>query len=460
MQKWTRSAMTIGSALVLGWGMVATAHAWTDCNRPVGPDVIVGDLYNVLAYGSNGTSAAFAVGTISCNPGDAKLLWEGNNANHPVISQNLFRLKDGRFEHIGQAWLKHGFTALQQSLCCTCTPHGNGTRLGVGCSDPYDASLNGSQGGMGPKYQVNAHTGVFSYPYAGQGQTGGATYKRLQARITDIDPAQNPGALYFVEGQYVSPDDAANGNGNNNASYRRVTPSLSAGLWRLSLNDTTQRERTAIRAWKDNDATVTETDVQIPGEGLLIVSAQATDLGGGEYHYEYAVQNMNSDRSVGSFSVPVPAGATVTNIGFHDVDYHSGEPFNGTDWPGSFAGGAVTWTVAEDYATNPDANALRWGTLYNFRFDCDVAPGTAAVTLGLFKPGTPSSVSTTTVAPGAAINGDLNGDCVVDLDDLSIMLTNFGQTSGMSYEDGDLDGDGDVDLDDLSGLLVNFGGSC
>ncbi len=56
--------------------------------------------------------------------------------------------------------------------------------------------------------------------------------------------------------------------------------------------------------------------------------------------------------------------------------------------------------------------------------------------------------------------GDLNGDLVVDLDDLSIMLINFGQTSGMTYEDGDIDGDGDVDLDDLSELLVSFGGSC
>ncbi len=460
MQKWTCS-VALASALAIGGWMSARPALATDCNRPVGPDVIVGQLSGTLSYGNDGTTASFAIGTTSCNVGDAKLYWESWNNLHPVIGQGFFRLKNGRFEHIGQAWLKHGFTALQQNECCTCTPHGNGTRLGIGCSDPYDASLNGSQSGMGPKFEVNAFTGAYNYPYTGQGQTGNSLYKRLQARIADIDPAQNPGALYFAEGQYVTADDALAGNGMNNASYRRLNQfSFSSGQWRVTFTGDTFREQAAIRAWQDNDPSVTETDVLIPGEGLLLVAAKATDLGNGTYNYEYAVQNLNSDRSVGSFSVPVPDSATVTNIGFHDVPYHSGEPFDGTDWPGTFAGGAVTWAVTEDYATNPDANALRWGTLYNFRFDCDVAPGTAAVSLGLFKPGTPTSVSTTTVAPGASINGDLNGDCVVDLDDLSIMLTNFGQTSGMTYEDGDIDGDGDVDLDDLSELLINFGGSC
>ncbi len=55
--------------------------------------------------------------------------------------------------------------------------------------------------------------------------------------------------------------------------------------------------------------------------------------------------------------------------------------------------------------------------------------------------------------------GDLNGDLVVNLDDLSILLVHFGQ-SGVSPADGDLDGDTDVDLDDLSLLLVHFGESC
>lgn len=55
---------------------------------------------------------------------------------------------------------------------------------------------------------------------------------------------------------------------------------------------------------------------------------------------------------------------------------------------------------------------------------------------------------------------DLNGDGVVDLNDLSDLLANFGTNAGATFEDGDTDGDGDVDLTDLSALLVEFGAVC
>ncbi len=54
--------------------------------------------------------------------------------------------------------------------------------------------------------------------------------------------------------------------------------------------------------------------------------------------------------------------------------------------------------------------------------------------------------------------GDIDGNGVVDLIDLSMLLTQFGQSgSGLS---GDLDGNNVVDLIDLSLLLANFGSSC
>jgi hypothetical protein len=61
---------------------------------------------------------------------------------------------------------------------------------------------------------------------------------------------------------------------------------------------------------------------------------------------------------------------------------------------------SVTWAT-QTYEVNVNANALRWGTLYNFRFDANVAPGTSAVTIGLFKPGSPATMSATTVTPSA-----------------------------------------------------------
>jgi len=53
---------------------------------------------------------------------------------------------------------------------------------------------------------------------------------------------------------------------------------------------------------------------------------------------------------------------------------------------------------------------------------------------------------------------DLNGDGVVDVIDLSVLLDSFGGSGSPSS--GDLDGDGDVDLIDLSLLLSDFGTAC
>jgi hypothetical protein len=56
--------------------------------------------------------------------------------------------------------------------------------------------------------------------------------------------------------------------------------------------------------------------------------------------------------------------------------------------------------------------------------------------------------------------GDLDHDLDVDLSDLAQLLSNYGETSGMTYEDGDLDEDADVDLADLAALLAVYGTTC
>ncbi|MFN0138067.1 MAG: immunoglobulin domain-containing protein [Phycisphaerae bacterium] len=56
--------------------------------------------------------------------------------------------------------------------------------------------------------------------------------------------------------------------------------------------------------------------------------------------------------------------------------------------------------------------------------------------------------------------GDLNEDGACNLTDLAKLLSNFGESTGMTRPDGDLVCDGDVDLSDLSRLLAHFGQSC
>ena len=57
----------------------------------------------------------------------------------------------------------------------------------------------------------------------------------------------------------------------------------------------------------------------------------------------------------------------------------------------------------------------------------------------------------------AALPGDANRDGRVDINDLTIVLANFGQTAGMTSGLGDFNGDGAVDVNDLTIVLTNFG---
>ncbi|MCG8404539.1 MAG: hypothetical protein MI923_04995, partial [Phycisphaerales bacterium] len=215
-------------------------------------------------------------------------------------------------------------------------------------------------------------------------------------------------------------------------------------------------------AWQDADPSVTVSEVVIPDdggpgfEGHFWMAANVTDLGGGWWHYEYAVQNVNSDRSAQTFSVPLPASAQVMNIGFHDVDYHSGERIDSTDWAHVRDGDFIRWFTSS-YIENEFANALRWGTLYNYRFDADVAPTTGVVELTLFKPGTPASASASTVTPSQECGcpGDVNGDALVNGNDIAAFVGMYvGHESPSACADSAPPIGGPLDTDDVASFVT------
>jgi hypothetical protein len=318
----------------------------------------------------------------------------------------MFRISAGRIEQIGVSWIKHGNFAASTPGCGACNTTINGARLGPGCRDTYDANYNSFQYGLGPRSDINASSGAFPFPPTiGYTQSGNAIYKRCQVAAADLS-AQPAGALFLVEGLIVHPQDAAAGNAGNNAAYRLL--SVAAPSLNVALFGGTVRARPAIQAWSEHglgasqpDPSITLTPVDVPGDGRIWVGSKATDLGGGVWVYEYAVENQNSHRAVGGFVVPVDPAAAPGAFGFHDVPYHSGEPIDGTDWPESFAGGASTlrWATSS-FAQNSSANAIRFGTLYNFRFRASTPPTLGAVTLELFRPGSPGAVVAAAVIPG------------------------------------------------------------
>ncbi len=422
------------------------------------PDAAVCEIQQVVRNGEVDGISAYSVGLTQVNLGDSNLEMILNGPDHPVLGHNLFRLLEGRFEHIGQSWVWHNFCALQVGSDCTpneCTPVGGCLNyLSPYCEDPHSASSEGSQFSMGPKSEVTATTGAFSWPFDSQGVAGDVIFKRLQVRNQDLGI---PGALYFLEGQIVAPDDAAAGNQDNNASYRQVNvgPPPSYAISFIP-GIAGQFERPAIMAWPAHDPGSTVTQRDVPGDGSFFVGYAAWELAEGLWHYEFALQNLNSDRSAGSFSVPVPGGVRVSDVGFHDVDYHSGEPYDGTDWTAVIADGSITWST-ESFLDNPHANALRWGTLYNFRFNANRAPAPADVTVGLFKPGAPQALTAPAVGPAVSAqpcSADINGNGAVDAGDLALLLGAWGTNPGHSA---DLNGDTLVDAADLAFVLGGWG---
>ncbi len=140
-----------------------------------------------------------------------------------------------------------------------------------------------------------------------------------------------------------------------------------------------------------------------------MVGYKVTNPAAGVWHYEYAVYNENIDRAIQSFSVPLGCGITVSNLGFHAPPNHPGFPNDGTQgdagfsnaaWTSNQTASALTWN-SETFAQNQNANAIRWGTLYNFRFDSNKPPQAANATVGFFKTGSPISVAIQAPAPDA-----------------------------------------------------------
>lgn len=88
----------------------------------------------------------------------------------------------------------------------------------------------------------------------------------------------------------------------------------------------------------------------------------------------------------------------------------------------------------------------------------------AAVVIDALNPGYEGQLGAGRLDAAAAVGvscpGDVDGDGNVDISDLAILLSHFGQTVGATFADGDFDGDGDVDLNDLAVLLAAFGRTC
>lgn len=408
-------ATTLGrpelAGLVIGMAEVAANVEYLSGvseNEPYEPnftdgflDVKLGILDRIQQAGHEGIYpdgvAGLTMATTSCNVGSVDVPWLAPmEEDHPLIHMALYRELDGRFEQVGVSWMKHGFFALSNSQCTLCQHPSNGTFLGVGCSDTYGPGNNSDRRYLGPRDEVDPFAGTWECTgshFAGglpdcirrHDGSGHNSVEHLLV-VADADLGDE-NATYYYEGYYVVRGDQD--KMNNWAS--RICSMTWDNRWDFTTPGTNNPlvEGPALLRWG-----TLQTYVPIPDDGqvLLAVDTRVVDLGQNIHGYEYALLNMDSDREIRSFSMPVAGNANVTNIEFHDSDL---DPTN--DWQGTVEGGLLTWSTAE-YG-NENARPLVFGELMNFRFEADSPPESRDATLGIFKPGTGTEVAAQTLGP-------------------------------------------------------------
>lgn len=491
------------------------------------PDVIVSSVGSrggsgIDNYGTyldpSGAISSYAFASDSCNIGNAPAIWINETSSssgqpwaysnqHPVIGGAAYRIFNGRLEQIGMSWLKHGFCAADSCgtvggvTGCTNIPgvvgtpascstdYGNSPYPGgtSGCdwlgyaraTDTYSAGLNGAQGSLGPRSEVNPWSGVYPHPWGKQGNNPvSCLNKRLLIRKSHLDPAQYPGATYFGEIVYIQPDEWP-GQRYNNYSYRKLTVGAAAQMgscagtatttFNLSFasNEQTVPMKPVVEAWKTLDPTVKLSTVDVPNDGRFYVGSKVTNRGDGTWNYEYVVFNMNSDRAARSFMIPKSSSnavqITLPTNHFRAPEYHSGEGYDMTPWTGTVAGSTVEWSTLP-WESSQNANAIRWSTLYNFRFIANRPPTTGSVQIGLFKPAVVTGDGNVVQVAGIDIPSvpcaaDFDGANGVTIDDLFGYLNAYfagctgTQGAPCNGASADFDGNAQVSIDDLFGFM-------
>ncbi|MCA8961044.1 MAG: hypothetical protein KDC38_11055 [Planctomycetes bacterium] len=442
--------------------LVLVSSAASALHAQIGPDLTISEVAvpsGVVHFGSAGGIEAYGWGVTTCNLGGVPAQWIADTPEHPIMVRNLYRLENDRFEQIGMSWVSHEFCALGTAGCGSCGLATPCEQLGAGCATPTSGTVAGSVGVLGPRSDVDISTSSYVYPPTLSPSGSSPLLGRLQVATTDIDPALHPTARYFAEIQVASLDDQQFGVLTNNVSWRELDVLSPSAL--IIVADTHVGEP-ALAAWVESDPTVMLEDALVPGEGRFWLASRVEEIGPGTWRYDYTLFNESSHRSARSFTVPIPAA--ITDATFHDVAYHSGEIYSGSDWTFAAIGATAQWET-DPFTTDANANALRWSTAYSFGFTCGVEPIVGTATVGLFRPGTPDTIEIEARIPmvGAVSfrRGDANVDGGWDVADSVFILASLftaGSPLPNCLSAADVNDDGTFDISDaiygLAGLFT------
>ena len=435
IRTWTVRALSVAALLLFSTGPTFAQCDPGGGTGGTGVDLIVSDIPTTASTDAVNGIYGFSYAVQICNIGTDPAPYETTGADHPLLFQSFYRLHDGRLDMVGASWLRPLLLPAAQDGCgCGCVPAGFSS-LGAGCSDVTSAAVNGSPSQLiAPSELIDASQGLTVFPSMFNPPVADATSRKVRVPAIEIDPFLNLGADYYTEVMVISPSDALDGNPQNSASVRQVVVSLGSGFV-LQPAGPTGVQQTMLDRWAALDATVTVTEISDGAGGTFQLASRVADLGGGQWRYDYALLNRNSARGAESFTVTTGAAA-LSQLHFNDVDSHSGDVFDSTDWTSSSVSGLQTWST-DSAAVNPLANALRAGRMTSFGFVADLPPVSGTATVEFFEGSGANSTGVTVLAPATGFL-DCNANGIADSVDIS---------SGTS---GDCDGNGVPDECDVA----------
>lgn len=171
--------------------------------------------------------------------------------------------------------------------------------------------------------------------------------------------------------------------------------------------------------------------------------------------------------NAGYWTYPTRSNNAPTNVfsatGTNNANFYTTDPTNELTPVGAFAsspGPYGTFDMGGDIWQMNETIVNYGGILFRGMRGADFAVGPSIMAASYRAwdyVSVPSYAVGFRVASGL-MPGDANGDGRVDINDLTIVLSNFGQTE-MTWSQGDFTGDGTVDVNDLTILLSNFGQS-
>lgn len=384
----------------------------------------------VPGQGALGTSAALWAASIPWNQKFTGNFAPYGNDQHPYLIWNLYRIDaDGRISQIGRSGVKHAWLTTNGN-CLDPNDHDSHV-LGRGCTDTYGTGNNDTSSDLGPRSEIVPATGIWGRcgsiydPNCSGSRTAnpnGNYDQRMIVREPQISSARNPGATYLFESWYIAREDI---NPYNSMATVTGSPTWGGSAWSPG-GGSNYKLGPAIDRWVDPanpGANAKNSELSVP-EGRAKVAVKVTNLGNGQWRYDYAVMNVDFARAVttGStpnirvlsnqgfdrFSVPLVASSLVAAM-----PGNSGEFDPGYNWRASSASGRVSWSTdvtgpgfsqQPTLGTSALPKTLDWGVLHSFSLIANKGPVNGMATLHVAQAGTPASYDVETLVPGTTGN--------------------------------------------------------